>query len=144
MSASPNGVLEGQGPLGAGALEGQARHGVVRDDVHLARNTTQKAGQASRIHVAVIDTRKQDVFEGDATMVGQGKAACAASSAAMFQCRLIGMIWSRTSSVVALSEMARFGAGRSLASSSIPDTTRRWKRSGVGATGRHPKDAGRF
>ena len=52
-----------------------------------------------------------------------GKRRAAASRAAMFQRRLTGMSWSRTSSVVALSEMARLGSGRTLASRSMPVTT---------------------
>jgi len=51
-----------------------------------------------------------------------GKRRAASSSAAIGQRRLMGMIWSRTSSVVAFSEMARFGAGEMAASLSIPVT----------------------
>ena len=51
-----------------------------------------------------------------------GNLRAASSSTAMGQRRFTGMIRSRTSSVVAFSEMARFGAGERAPSFSIPGT----------------------
>ena len=63
-----------------------------------------------------------------------GNRRAASSSAAIGQRLLIGMIRSRTSSVVAFSEMARLGAepwpaiDLAAASLSIPETSPRWRR----------------